>query len=70
MKWECPTKRAEIHQVLLLQFPLLADFLLVKFSVKEQDRKIITLVNLGSGSNKMVAVLRSPFFSIRFKTII
>jgi hypothetical protein len=36
----------EIHQALLLQFSLQAEFLIVKVQVKDQNNRVLMLVNL------------------------
>jgi hypothetical protein len=38
--------RAEIHQALLLEFSCLAEFFIVKVTVKNKDRIVLKLVNL------------------------
>ena len=41
--------RVKIHQPLLSQFSLLAEFLIGKLPVKDYDSRVLTLVNLAPG---------------------
>jgi hypothetical protein len=52
--------RAEIHQALLSQFSLLAEFFIGKLLVKERDRRVLTSVNLNPdyGSNFIPFVIQ------------